>query len=403
MRFRRTLSAILSLFALVPLTGCWDRTELNEISIVVGLGIDRIGDTYHISVQIVNPAEVTPKSNTGSRLAPVVTFEQEGKTLPDAIGRMSVLSPRRLQFSHLRMVVIGEQTARQGLRKPLDYLSRYAEMRNDFYLVVAKNRPASDILKVYSPMDPIPANNLYTKLQNSDKQWAATSMMTLNELLLDMETEGASAFMTGIQIAGGGSEAAGAGAQQQIAPSRNLEYSGTAMFDKDRLVGWLDEQGTKAINYVTDSVKWTVGYLRCPDNGRASVELFNTHAKVKVRGSNKDDLSIHAYVTIEQDISDIECNLDMTKESTVKWFDQATNKKVSGIIRTTVRDSKKRLGIDVFGFGRQVHRQHPKIWHQIKDWNETYKDVPVYVHVDTTTRRIGTTQQSVTHQTSKGG
>ncbi|MFC4807830.1 Ger(x)C family spore germination protein [Paenibacillus sp. GCM10023250] len=402
MRHRRTLVAILSLFVLVPLAGCWDRIELNEISIVVGLGIDRVGDTYHVSAQIVNPAEVTPKSNAGSRLAPVVTFEQEGKTLPDAIGRMAVLSPRRLQFSHLRMVIFGERTARQGLRKPLDYLSRYAEMRNDFYLVVAKNRPASDILKVYSPMDPIPANNLYTKLQNSDKQWAATSLMTLNELLIDMETEGKSAFMTGIQISGSDSGSSAA-AQQQIAPSQNLEYSGTAMFDKDRMVGWLDEQGTKAINFVTDSVNWTVGSVRCPDHGRASLELFNTHAKVKVRGSNKDDLAIHAYVTIEQDISDVECNLDMTQEATMNWFDHATEKKVTSLIRSTVRDSKKRLGIDVFGFGEQVHRQHPKIWHRIKDWNETYKDVPVFVHVDTTTRRIGTTTQPVTHQTDRGG
>jgi spore germination protein KC len=174
------------------------------------------------------------------------------------------------------------------------------------------------------------------------------------------------------------------------------------MFKKDRMVGWLDESGTKAVNYVHDSIKWTVGYLGCPDKGRASVELFNTHAKVKVRGKSKDDLAVHIYLTIEQDVSDVECDLDMTTEATMKWFNQATDKKVRGIVLATVKDTKKRLGIDVFGFGQQVHRQHPKIWHQIKDWNETFMDVPVYVHVHTTTRRFGTTQQSVTHQTKKG-
>ncbi|NBD27740.1 Ger(x)C family spore germination protein [Paenibacillus glycinis] len=392
---------MLSMILLVPLAGCWDRQELNEMSIVAGLGIDRVGDAYHISVQIVNPAEVSPKSSYGSKLAPVVTLEQDGKTLPDALGRLTVLTPRRLQFSHLRMVVFGESTAREGLRKPLDYLSRYAEMRNDFFLVVAKNRRASDILKMYSSMDPIPANNLFTKLRNSDEQWAATSKMTLNELLIATETEGMSAFMTGIEIVGDPGNANEKN-HQEISPSSNLEYSGTAIFKRDRMVGWLDENGTKALNYVHDSIKWTVGYLGCPDKGRASVELFNIHSKIKIRGKSKGDLAVHVYLTMEQDISDVECDLDMMNEATMKWFDRQTDAKVRRIVQNTVANTKKNLRIDVFGFGQQVHRQHPKIWHRIKDWNATYLDVPVHVHVRTNTRRIGTTQQPVTRQTEKG-
>ena len=232
-------------------------SELNEISIVAGLGIDESEIIHHISVQIVNPAEVSPKSSSGSKLAPVVTLEQEGKTLPDALGGLTVLTPRRLQFSHLRWSYSGRRLARQGLRKPLDYLSRYAEMRNDFFLVVAKNRNASDILKTYSSMDPIPANNLYTKLQNSDEH-VVTSKMTLNELLIAVETKGMSAFMTGIEIVGDSSNTNEKN-HQEISPSSNLQYSGTALFKEDRMVGWLDENGDEALNYVHDSIKWAAG------------------------------------------------------------------------------------------------------------------------------------------------
>ncbi|UZM97818.1 hypothetical protein OL548_22945 [Lysinibacillus sp. MHQ-1] len=41
------------------LSGCWSKRELNELAIVVALGIDKVEDEFEITVQIVDPSEVS--------------------------------------------------------------------------------------------------------------------------------------------------------------------------------------------------------------------------------------------------------------------------------------------------------------------------------------------------------
>jgi spore germination protein KC len=38
-------------------TGCWSRHELNDLAIAVGIGIDKTGDQYQVSAQVVYPVK----------------------------------------------------------------------------------------------------------------------------------------------------------------------------------------------------------------------------------------------------------------------------------------------------------------------------------------------------------
>ena len=51
---------VLSLIMLISifLTGCWSRREMNELAIAVGIGIDKVGDQYKVSVQVVEPNQI---------------------------------------------------------------------------------------------------------------------------------------------------------------------------------------------------------------------------------------------------------------------------------------------------------------------------------------------------------
>ncbi|MCD9024615.1 Ger(x)C family spore germination protein [Cohnella silvisoli] len=385
------------------LTGCWDRHELNAIAIVVGMGIDKVGNEFRVSVQIVNPREVSSKGRGGGgSLAPAVTFEETGATLPEAMRRMTVLSPRRLNFSHLRIIVFGEDVARMGIRKPLDYISRDSEMRNDFYLVVAEGASASEVLKTYSAMDPIPSNNLNTKLAISDDLWAGTGKITLNQLLVDMATQGKSAMMTGIRVTGNRKVGETMENNRRIVPEANLVYSGSAVFKEDRMIGWIDEAETKAVNYVQDSVKRTLGIVSCPDGGKISLSVVQSKSNIRIR-MNRDTPIINVYLRVEQDVSDVECNMDMSQMSTIDWINLQGERKIGDIIDKAISRVKGQLGVDIFGFGVEVHRQQPKAWHRIKDWNEVFRHAQVNVYPHVITRRIGTILQSVEHQTKGRG
>ena len=56
---KKVLTMSLLFIMMIPLTGCWNRMELNELAIAVGLAIDKVKENeYMVSVQVVDPSEV---------------------------------------------------------------------------------------------------------------------------------------------------------------------------------------------------------------------------------------------------------------------------------------------------------------------------------------------------------
>ncbi|WP_248928073.1 Ger(x)C family spore germination protein [Paenibacillus hamazuiensis] len=224
--------SIMLILLLLTATGCWSRMELNDIAIVVALGIDKKDGQYSVSVQLVNPSEVSGKKTGGGKGAPVVTHVASDATMFEAIRKMTTNAPRRLYFSHLRMLILSEQVAKEGVAKALDLLSRDHEFRSDFYIAVAKGAPAERILEIYTaPMETIPANKMYKALDTSSKIWAYSGKVTLDELISDMLRVGRQPVLTGIEIVG---QRNGAARSQQnmerIKPYSVLQFSNLAVY-----------------------------------------------------------------------------------------------------------------------------------------------------------------------------
>lgn len=94
--------------SLIITSGCWSRKELNELAVVMALGIDTHKDGYAVSAQVLNSSELATKSGGSIGSLPVVTYKSVGKTVPDALQRMLSMAPRMLYLSHVRVLVLGK-------------------------------------------------------------------------------------------------------------------------------------------------------------------------------------------------------------------------------------------------------------------------------------------------------
>lgn len=392
MKRRIALGLTLALLT-VLLGGCWSRKELNDLSIVAGIGIDKIEDQFRVSVQIVNPGQVSKSGETGNE-SPVVTYHEEGKTVPEALRALIVKIPRQLYLAHLRLVVFGEDAAKEGIGEALDFLARNAKTRTDFYLVVAKNAAASEVLKVHTRLEPIPASNLNIMLDMSDRVWAATGKITLDMLLEDLGAAGSSVTLTGVRIEGSREAMGKASSRSSIEPPIQLKFDGMAVFLKDKLIGWLDNDESKAMNYIQNDVKRTIGYVSCPGGGRVSMEVVNARSKIRTRVENgKPSFDVH--LNIEQDIADVECEIDLSKESSLNELEERSRSKIDELLHRVIETSQHKLKSDMLGFGKQFQIDYPKEWHKVKDWHKLYSNVDIRTHVHVQIRRIGTIEQSV--------
>lgn len=391
---RKAPLLLLVVTLMAVLSGCWSRKELNELSIAVALGLDRSeNDKYVVSLQIINPGAIAPRKS-GPQGSPVYTFRTEASSLMEAMRKMTTQINRQIYMSHLRLVVIGENLARQGIADPLDFLSRNHEMRSDFYLIVAKQASAEQVLSILTPEDPIPANELYSSLSMSDKLWAATGKVTLDQLVNDLAIVGRNPVLTGLVVRGPESIGKTLENFRETKAPAMLQYSGMAVFRKDKLIGWLDENQSKGYNYIRNNVVSTTVTNECK-NGHVEVEVIRTHTKLTGEIKNGEPemrIDVHA----EGNLGDLTCDLKIDEPAAVRQIERLAENNMREKITAAVRIMQTRYRADAFGFGEAIHRKSPKHWKKWRrNWDSTFAEMTVHTYVDVKIRRIGTIKQSV--------
>ncbi|TQR19916.1 Ger(x)C family spore germination protein [Psychrobacillus vulpis] len=379
---------ILSLF----LTGCWDRRELNELGITLALGIDKVEDEYQVTAQVVVPSEISSKTSTGR--SPVTLFQATGETVYEALRKITKISPRKIYPGHLRTLVLGEDLAEEGIAESLDFLSRDWEFRSDFFVVIAKDMTAAEVLNVTTTIENIPANKMFNTLKTSEASWAATNAFILDELIANLTSDGKEAVLTGIIVTGEQEMGSSKQNVESITPSARIEYNGLAVFKKDKLVGWLTEIDGRRYNAIVNEVQNTVTAISCPEEGKATLEIIQFDSKMKGK-MNKGKPEVDINIKVKGNVGEVECQINLNDPETIVELEKNTEKEMEERIKSTIETVQKQYKSDIFGFGNAIHRSNPKEWKKIKEqWDEEFPEMTANVKVDVKLVHTGTVGNS---------
>nr|WP_192599684.1 Ger(x)C family spore germination protein [Sporosarcina limicola] len=380
---------------IVPLiSGCWSKRELNELAIVVAIGIDKVGEEYEVTVQVVDPSEVSASKSSGGR-TPVVMYHAKGESMFEAIRKMTTVTPRKLYFAHIRMMILGEELAVQGIGQTLDFFTRDQELRADFYVAVADQSSAKEVLSILTPLEKIPANKMFNSLKSSSEFWAPTVPTRFDELLKDLESKGRNTVLTTIRIEGDPKQGTGKENAEKINNSVHLRYSDIAVFKNEKMVGLLNEEESKGYNYIRNKVKSTAGIIACPKGGIITTEVKDSKTKVKgkmAKGKPRIDVTIRS----DTSIAEVDCDINLQKTETIAELDKIASEKLKGIIEKSLDTIQHKYKVDIFGFGEAIHRADPKAWYKLeKEWEEIFPELEVKLKVDVKTKGLGTVMNSL--------
>ncbi|NEW08530.1 Ger(x)C family spore germination protein [Paenibacillus sp. SYP-B3998] len=387
------VSFVILLVLLTTLTGCWNRRELNELGIQMGTAIDKVGDQYQVTVQVVVPGEVSTRQSSGR--STVTSYKATAPTLFEAFRKLTETSPRKIYSAHIRVLILGESLVKDGITNVLDILSRNPEARTDFYILVARDVPAEKVLKILTSLEKIPASHLFYSLDTSAKTWSPTTTVTLDQLIDQLVTEGLNPVLTGVKLLGDQLVGEEKKSVEEIKPAAMLRNVGLAVFKKDRLVGWLNEDESKGYNYIRDNVKSSAGHVSCPKGGLIGIETIRSHTKLKgtiVKG----EPVIHITVRNESNVTDAECQINLDDPQTIALLEKESEDHLIDLMRLSIEDVRKKYNVDIFGFGQAIHQANPKVWNRLKaDWDEIFLHLKVEYDVQITLKRIGTTVNSI--------
>lgn len=383
---------------LILQTGCWDKVELNEISIVTGIAIEK-GESskFKLTVETINAPQLSNVQHGSA--TPVITFEEEGNSLAELTERMNVGLSRKLIYSHTRVIVIDEEVARQGVGDIVDFLERTGEFRNDFNILIAKDARASDIVKTIYPLELVPSIKIHKQIQMYLEEWGGDPYVRLTDFFFSLTSKGRQPVTSAVTIQGRPEAGKSIDQNKMTELESIVVIDGLSIFKKDKLVGYLSKE--EARNYL-----WTQGLkhtsLTVPCNLESSEQedkyldfrIINSHSNRKVTKVN-GKLKLLVKVSGEARIQGTQCHENLEKISTYKTHEKALNSYLEEKIKATIVKMQKEFQADIFGFGENYYRSNPKQYAKLEgDWDTIFSDAEVEVESKFFIRRSGIRNKS---------
>ncbi|WP_028547971.1 Ger(x)C family spore germination protein [Paenibacillus sp. UNC451MF] len=411
----RKISLLLLLCTLTLVSSaCWDRKEIDKLAIVIGFGVDLIPGPkpYLLTAQIVNPTALQKgKAGGGStETKPFVVTLAQGESIYDAIRNFSMDSPRRLFFSHNSILVIGERMARSGVQPILDFFERDPQFRRTMWVLVTP-RTAKEVLESKLDLNSLSAMGVEMMIREFH-QSSAVKVVQRKDFMSNLASKSSSAAASRIDLYKETAivqqklqEADGNKPQDQKSDhssayeeqQEQLRLNGTALFHKDKLAGYMNEQESRGLLWILGEIKGGAVVAGCPnqEKGKTVFRVNHTHAKL-TPAYEKDGLSMHIEIEEEGAIAEVSCKkLDISKPETIKELEKTQAEIVEKRIMSTVQKAQS-LKSDVVKFGEAFHRKDPKKWKQMEaDWGKHFAQVKVTVHVTSKIRRVGMTSKPV--------
>ncbi|MDP7978034.1 Ger(x)C family spore germination protein [Bacillus sp. WLY-B-L8] len=383
---------VVALLCTFMLTGCWDRLELNEMGIVVAVGIDKNPENnqYIFTSQVLRPGALAKDGS--SKYSPVNIITTKGDTIFEAIGNVTQELDRKEFYPHNKVIVIDEQLAKKGMIPILDASSRGKGGRGSVWLCIARNTSARKTIGVKDGIGNIQGNYLNELIKDA-KYNPNTSVIQLVNFYKKILESGI-APVTGVLTV---QEKMNLPVEEKGKASERIKMSGAAVFRKDKLVGYLNEKETRGYNWLSkekEDIRITLPSLL--EKGKLiSINVLDTNPHIKpVLKDGKISFTIKVKQTgvlVEQQSTK---KLDSPKEilDYTNRIEEKNKQLIEKDIERTIRKAQA-LKSDIFGFGRILSKEYPNYWKKVeKDWDNRFPEVEYSVKADVIIKRVGFSQ-----------
>ncbi|MBZ4646966.1 MAG: hypothetical protein JG777_2455 [Clostridia bacterium] len=368
--------------SLVMTTGCWNNRDVMQISLAAAVGLDKTDDNkIELTVQLVKPSAIKKdQEGSGGKEKAVWVLSSRGDTIFEAVRNTLTTANRKIFFSHVQLMIIGEELAREGIMDVLDFFERDHETNRKVDILIAKGTTAKEILNAESGLEDIAAMHITDILKN-DAAVAKIKKIMLLDLLKEIDSPGKDPTIGVIEVV----------KKEEKLLIKDMKVQGTAVFKKDKLMGWLNPIETRGLLFVEDKVK--SGIINIPNpldkNKKVAIEMIRSRGKTNVQ-LKEDKLVLSIEVEEEGNIGEQQGNEDLTTPEMVKKLEEEIEEAIEKEIRDVVELAQKKYKCDIFGFGEIVHKKHLNYWKQVKDnWNEEFSHIPVEIKVTSRIRRSG--------------
>lgn len=386
MKRKMVASAALCLALVFVGGGCWDREELENLGIILALGIDSLpGRRVEVTAQIAIPTQLSPgggsEGGNGGAGPPTQVVTQAAENLFGALQGINRTVSRHLTLVQNRMIVFGEETAKKGLAPYLALVTRYRAFRRAMQIMIVKGS-AKDALSVKPAIEQNPAEYLLD-LSKLARSTGETDLVTVNDFTRRMESRGAAAYTSYLLPPEKGGGTGGT--------KKNLRIGGIAVFRGDRMAGVIEPEEVFVLLMLAGKFTGRYQTIRDPHDRRKNVVLNLTSAAPEIRPRLRGGKpSVAIDLKIEADLAEAETGESYLTGYHERMLEKSASAQLQEKIADVVRRVQTDLRTDVFGLGEYFRPLAPtwRDWVRL-DWGRRFGEVPIAVNVRVFLRRFG--------------
>lgn len=403
----RFILALLCLFTMVFLSGCWGAKEPDELGFILYTGVDKVeGNLLEVTFGIAVPQAGGAEGKGGKSERELEIVSVNAASFYGAVQLANAFVSRDLTFLHNRALIFSEEVAREGLEGYVNTMIRSRELRRNTFVLVANGKAKEFIASNQAILETYPYRqmefflegkkfvgfiphsnlNMFYKALKSPGEEAITALCGVNDgkgrgIITDKEGKIIQeiAYLPGEIPRQGGNK---------------IDIIGTAVFRGDKLMGYLNGNETRYYQMVKGDFQSAMITLPDPENKESllvivlKVELGRPPTiKVDVKGEKpriQIDLLLEGEIISTQSSTNYESGVE--KAELEQYAGSIINNEILAVIQKTQQEYQS----DIFGFGDHTRSFFWtwSAWEQY-NWSEKYPQAEVEAKTTVKIRRTG--------------
>ena len=367
---------LICIISVILLTGCWDRSEINDIAFVVATGVDKgAKNKYLYSVQIPLPSSMGGAGSSGggggtSGEGPYLVAQGTGGNERQGIEEIQTKLSRRIYLGHRRVHIIGESLAKAGISKSLNAIFTQPRSRISTFLLIS-NGDAVKLLKTQPRMEQYSGEGMREMSKNSLN-------MTARDALQDLYREGKDMIIPVVNPAG---------TTKTDKTKKEVQMESFAVFKEDKLAFTTNKDESAGILWLFEKMQKKSSSFPVAKNEELSVQIFEQQTEPKLKivdGKPTFVLTVRAAGVLYEN----EPNYRIEDPKTYRFIISKMENEIKEEILAVLKHAHSQ-GVDVYGFGWYLFKNKHQEWEQNwkNNWRSTLPNLKVSVVVDADIQR----------------
>ncbi|WP_377890203.1 Ger(x)C family spore germination protein [Alkalihalobacillus sp. R86527] len=364
----------------VLLSACWDSNEIEDVGLIIGIGLDYgQNEEFSMTHQYVVPNNIQGMQGSQGTGQPFQNLTLEGNSFFEIIRENSLETDRPPNFTHLKSLVLSEKLIEEeSVRKLISFFLRDHEFRRTVAVFTTKENVAT-IMDVEPTKEIFPAVQIKELTQNNNKSLEILENTKFSDLSKSV-SEDVSFVIPEIEI-----------------NKNRIRLSGAAIISDEnfKLAGWLDSKEVQGLKWITNTVKGGIVTLYDKTNKNPDehvvleISKSNTHIHPSMeKGELKVDVSINTTVRLGEDWH---IERDVFKPGWNKEITRDAEKQIKQSTENIIQLAQEEYELDFLNISNWVRIKEPAFYEKHKkDWNSTFREVPITVKVKVDVDGYGT-------------